>query len=603
MPARANPAAPLPVPGFAPGDARAAVDALIAVATASRFGDPAQGLRAAQEARAAAEAAGYREGVAWALRQAGMCRCLLTEWDAALDDLHAAAERFAELGDSVGRAGALSWSGNVRWRRSDYPAALALHLEALQLQRAAGDRAGESDTLNWIGNVYYHVGEYARALEHYHHSLRLKEELGDRRGQSQCFNNIGNIHGRLGDYDNALHYHTRTLELKRELGDPAGEGIALVNVGSSHEAKGDYPQALEFYRAALEHCRAAGERLTEADALRDLGDVHRKLGQLDAALDFYRQGLDAARAVGGRYVEAETLIGLGETHVEAGDAAAALETLREGLAIAEAIESRRLVFEAHRALSAACEAAGDSAGGLHHFKAYHRVEDEVFSAESEKRIQSILVQAELERTHQEAELLRVANDELTGANRALREADEEKAHLLDELRRQAGELDRLTREDSLTGLHNRRHIDEQLALEWERARRFGRDLSVVLADLDHFKEVNDRFSHATGDEVLRIVGDLLRQGTRGIDVVGRYGGEEFVLLLVETPPDRAVSLCDKLRLAIAEHDWESIAPGLTVTISIGVAGDLSLGSPAALLAAADARLYEAKRRGRNCVAG
>src|SRR5206468_3002632 len=137
------------------------------------------------------------------------------------------------------------------------------------------------------------------------------------------------------------------------------------------------------------------------------------------------------------------------------------------------------------ALSETYEAAGDLARALEHFRAYHRVEDEVFSAESERRIQAILTRAEIERSEREVELLRTRNDVLSAAN-------EEKARLLEVLREQAAGLDRLSREDALTGLFNRRHVDEALALEWERSARFGRDLTVAIADVDHFKAVNDR---------------------------------------------------------------------------------------------------------------
>ncbi|MFL5383519.1 MAG: diguanylate cyclase [Longimicrobiaceae bacterium] len=87
-----------------------------------------------------------------------------------------------------------------------------------------------------------------------------------------------------------------------------------------------------------------------------------------------------------------------------------------------------------------------------------------------------------------------------------------------------------------------------------------------------------------------------------MDVAGRWGGEEFVLLLVETPPERAAGLCEKLRAAVEAHDWSALAPGLAVTLSLGVAGNGEAADPAALLAAADARLYQAKRAGRNRVA-
>ncbi|HEU4557784.1 MAG TPA: diguanylate cyclase [Longimicrobium sp.] len=553
-------------------EARAAIDALNRRTWDLRLSDPAEALRAAGEARAAAQAIGYARGEAYALRNVGGCRCLLLQYDAALAELEEAAHLFGGLDDAAGSASTLNWIGNVHWRRSDYVAALRAQTEALALQRAAGDRFGEGDTLNYIGAVYHSLSDLPRALEHYRASLALKEDHGDTHGISQALNNIGNIHGDLGQYAAALEHHTRSLHLRRQLGDRLGEGIALANLGSSHEALGDYPRAMEFYHVALRHTYGTGDLLTRADVLRDLGDVHRKLGDLPSALGFYREAIEVAVGADNASVEAGARVGLGQA-LAALDVDAAVNELRAALKLAKRIDSPRIAYEAHLALSTAYEAAGDLAAALEHYRAYHRVEDEVNGAEAERRIQALLVQAEIERSQREAELLRA----------------------------QAAELERLTREDALTGVFNRRHLDAELALEWERARRFSRDLAAVMVDVDHFKAVNDGWSHATGDAVLRQVARLLRDGTRAVDVVGRYGGEEFLLVLVETPAERAALLCEKLRAGIEAHDWSSVAPGLRVTASFGVAGNTAADTPAALLAAADACLYAAKHAGRNRV--
>jgi len=589
-----DPAAEVPDSDPASTGATAAVDELNARAWGLRLSDPAEGLRVAERAGAAARAAGYARGEAYALRNAGACRCLQLEYEAALAQLEAAGRCFDALRDPVGKASTLNWIGGLHRRRGDFPAALQAQLEALRLQRAAGDRDGEGDSLNNLGNVYDQLGDMALALEHFSAALQIKQELGDELGISHAVNNLGNVYLRLRQPARALEYHERALLLKREIGDVTGEGTTLVNVGIDLEALEDYPRALEVYTAALEHCRRHGDRHSEAAVLCNLGDVHRKTGALELALVWFHEAVSASLAAGTLYPGMEARIGSGRALIALGDAPGAVTEISRALALAERMDARHVVYEAHLALSEAYEAAGDAARALEHVRAYHRVKDEVFSAEAEGRIQTLLVKAEVESAQREAELLRAKNEELTAA-------DAEKARLLEVLRSQAEALDRLSREDALTGLFNRRHVDEALALEWERSARFGRDLSVAIADVDHFKAVNDRFSHAAGDEVLRQIARILREGTRAVDVAGRWGGEEFVLLLVETPPDRAAHLCDRLRAAVEAHDWSAIAPGLAVTVSLGVAGNAEAADPAALLAAADARLYQAKRAGRNRV--
>jgi len=166
------------------------------------------------------------------------------------------------------------------------------------------------------------------------------------------------------------------------------------------------------------------------------------------------------------------------------------------------------------------------------------------------------------------------------------------------------ELRRLARIDGLTGLINRRTLDEILALEWRRAERSGYPLSILFIDIDHFKNYNDNYGHQLGDQTLVQVGaSIAAQIHRPGDVAARYGGEEFVVVLPSTAIDNAAMLAERIREAIAAlrlpHAYS--AHGL-VTVSIGVASrNRSTDDPAALLKAADDALYEAKANGRNRV--
>ena len=183
----------------------------------------------------------------------------------------------------------------------------------------------------------------------------------------------------------------------------------------------------------------------------------------------------------------------------------------------------------------------------------------------------------------------------------LESTNDDKARLLVQVADAAKAYERLSKEDSLTGLSNRRELDRILAHEFERAMRNGRPLSVALADVDFFKKINDLHSHAVGDNVLREVANVLKVGCRNIDMVGRYGGEEFVLVLPEADVEVARQICERLRVAIESFDWASKKPGLKVTMSFGLATLSNEPSYERLLALADGRLYDAKEGGRNRV--
>lgn len=164
---------------------------------------------------------------------------------------------------------------------------------------------------------------------------------------------------------------------------------------------------------------------------------------------------------------------------------------------------------------------------------------------------------------------------------------------------QRAELEKLATRDPLTGLLNRREFVRQAEQELARARRLGGSLALLMVDLDHFKAVNDHFGHPAGDEVLRHVSGLMAQAVRGTDLLARFGGEEFVLLLPDTPADHALHLADKLRQRLAGTPVAVL--GAPVTASIGLACPPA-GCAVALddlLRHADLALYQAKREGRN----
>jgi diguanylate cyclase (GGDEF)-like protein len=160
------------------------------------------------------------------------------------------------------------------------------------------------------------------------------------------------------------------------------------------------------------------------------------------------------------------------------------------------------------------------------------------------------------------------------------------------------ELERLATTDTLTGIHNRRAFDEQLALELIRARRYGNKLALILLDIDHFKRINDRHGHQTGDRVLvdlaRVVGGRLRASK----VFARWGGEEFVVLAPNTDAEDAAHLAEEIRARVEAHDFPQVG---RVTVSLGVTQYAPDDTTDRLWKRADTALYRAKAGGRNRV--
>jgi diguanylate cyclase (GGDEF)-like protein len=185
-------------------------------------------------------------------------------------------------------------------------------------------------------------------------------------------------------------------------------------------------------------------------------------------------------------------------------------------------------------------------------------------------------------------------------SRVIYQALEKQRLNMDVKRLQAKLLETSTR-DALTGLYNRRYFMEALTAEVERAARYKRNLSLLLIDIDHFKTVNDTWGHPAGDKVLTGIAQQLSFCSRQNDIVGRYGGEEFAVILPDTGPKGARLAGEKVRLAVADTKFTSIEASLQMTASVGIASNTHEKSVEELVEAADKALYQAKENGRNRV--
>lgn len=176
--------------------------------------------------------------------------------------------------------------------------------------------------------------------------------------------------------------------------------------------------------------------------------------------------------------------------------------------------------------------------------------------------------------------------------------------LNDQLRRANERLKELVDTDDLTGLFNMRNLYQKLEVELERARRFNRQVSVIMMDMDYFKLVNDGHDHLFGSFVLSEVGKIIRKTVRSTDIGARYGGDEFLIVLTETDPEGARRFCERLRVSIESHLFKNGKDEMYLTASLGFAvtqpGQVGV-DPRTLLRAADVALYQAKHSGRNCV--
>jgi diguanylate cyclase (GGDEF)-like protein len=482
--------------------------------------------------------------------------------------------------DVPGEAQALYCLGRNLHSQSEYPTVFETQGAALALFRSLGDAGGEARCCNLLGITHRQLSEYGRALEMYEAALKGFRQTADLKWQARVLSNIGNVEIQLGNHSAALELFEQALELRREIGDSEGAGFDLNNSAFGHiqrslqlRSAGDAAScqleaetALKLLDRALAIARQYGYKRLEAVCLETMGEAYLAMSRPEVALGMADEFLALARESSDKWVEAYGLASVGEIRLQLGQHEDGVALLRDALATFESLGSRDEVARVLRVLSQGHEAMENVAEALACLKRAGDIEQRLKSEETERRARSLSARRRVEQADLEAERYR-----------------------------------RLAMEDALTGLANRRQLDERLAAMMHEAAARGGVVTVAIADVDHFKGINDRFSHAVGDEVLRSVGEILRAHCRLGDLAGRYGGEEFVLIFRGLDMRSAAEACERVRRGVEAWDWPSIHPQLRVTLSMGLATSASFDHPQGLLDAADHWLYEAKHHGRNQV--
>jgi diguanylate cyclase (GGDEF)-like protein len=483
-------------------------------------------------------------------------------------------------GDTPGEAQGLYCLGRNTYSQADYPAVFETVNTALSLFRSMGNGEGEARCCNLLGITHRQLSDYGRALEMYELALKGFREAGDLKWQARVISNIGAVEIQLGNHTAALELFDHALDLRRETQDNEGAGFDLNNAAFGHiqralqhraagngaGCQGEAESALRLLDRALAIARQFGYKRLEAFCLQTMGEAYQAMSRPEVALGLADQFLKLAHDSDDKWIEAYGLACIGEIKHQLGQDVEGVALLKTALHTFETLGSRDETARVLRSLSQAHESTGNLTEALACLRRAGVIEQSLRSEDTERRARALSARRRLDQATQETERYK-----------------------------------RLALEDALTGLANRRQLDDRLATLLREAATRGTVVTVALADVDHFKGINDRFSHAVGDEVLRCVGEILRAHCRLGDIAGRYGGEEFMLIFRGLEMRSANEICERVRRAVEIYDWQSIHPQLRVTLSMGLASSSSFEHAQGLLDAADHWLYEAKHHGRNQV--
>jgi diguanylate cyclase (GGDEF)-like protein len=450
--------------------------------------------------------------------------------------------------------------------------ALRAALQARALAVELGDAQGEAEALLDAGAAHQRVDEHSAAIGYFDQAERLLQSIDDPHLHHGLLRRMGVSCSILGRHDKALGYIERSIAVLPAAApaqDRMSSRNSLINAHSRRiegagkpesERQEAYGTLLPELAALIRDAAAEGCNRIALLARANYGTVLVKTARYAEGIDYLEKVVVDLAATGLKGDIGAAKGSIGTAFLKLGEYERAIEVFRQSLDFLGAglIAFQREVWDG---IAAAHEALDQPREALAALKSARALE---------KKLADSSAVAHLEKHEVRSDMARVT-----------------------------AELAKLADEDSLTGLANRRAGERVLAAALEGASPA--PLALLFIDLDHFKAINDRFGHAMGDRVLRECAQLMRQGSRAQDVAARWGGEEFLLMLVGADAARAGEIAERLRSAVERFDWSALHPALAVTLSIGLASSAEATGAGPLLALADARLYAAKSAGRNRV--
>lgn len=512
------------------------------------------------------------------------------------------------------RAGMLSCEGEIQEALGENAKALATYERAVSVAEAEGDEemlANAAYLRGWLRGV---LGDYALGLIDLRRAMALYEKLALPEHARTAVNGIATVYNRMGDYAQAQHYYEQTLKAQLAAGTQREAIVTLYNIGRTRENLRQWDGARNDFATALEMSRRLGYARGEAYALRGLASVDNAQGNARLAL----QRLEEAQRLHARLPDARLRA---QIELQRGIALRLLKrygesvaALNNALAVFRGADSLAELSATHAALADTYAEMGDWRAAYDHQRRLKEGADRLHARQIDQRVASLKVEFDTAAKDKENALLLREKAATEAALEQQRRAGRLQAvvialaALLASLlailalrhRRTSRQMRALAMTDELTGLSNRRHLLTQLTGMIDKAG--APPCALLIADLDHFKPINDAYGHLIGDEVLKAVAVALKGAVREPVLLGRLGGEEFLVVLPGSDLEAARHAGERIREAVAAIDARRWFKHRTLTISVGVTvAQPGVDTVSGALKRADEALYAAKAAGRNCV--
>ena len=431
-------------------------------------------------------------------------------------------------------------------------------LEALTFLRDdfEDNRFSESLIAAWytLGWTYFYSGDYPAALEFSLKALNKAKEVDIEEIEAWALDLAASTYK---DPTLAIPMYRKALRLFEESKDIEGQVRTLNNWACTLLEVRDYSTALEYSQKGMQLAQAGMLKRDEININSTLGEIHIAMGKYSQAQHYFEKAKHLVENYGRDISYLYILIGLGEVYLAQNELDNAEQELLKALNIAIQAEMRSEQARCNRLLSSTYEQQGQFDKALKHYKSFHSLKEGNAGESVAKQITALKTSYQIETAQRDVEIQRLQNEKLQLE--------------LDEHKRMHVILENLATRDPLTNLYNRRHFLALAEQEWKRALRYKHPICVLMLDLDHFKNINDTYGHAIGDQTLITVAGILQAALRATEIVGRYGGDEFAVVLPETIGQHGLIVSRRIHDGIVNQVMHTETDTFYLSVSIGVA--------------------------------
>ncbi len=536
-----------------------------------------------------------------------------------------------KLADDTALLKALMFYNDIQGNNGNYPAVLNNSLHALPLAENSGNSRAAARLHTDIGAAYGILGDNRQSMEHYAAALEIYRTIKDNKGIGGILNNIAVTYDNMGNPDKSQEYFLKSLDLATRIGDREGMALALANLGQQKRTEKYFAEARDMLSRAINILEKdpSLSRGTYLYALTELGRVHYEKQEYAEAARLAQQVRKLAKEYGLARplflaLELEAM-----ADMELRDYDNARNALNQAVSLAERENMELERIDIYRIQADLEKHQGNYPQALQYLNTYVELIEKFEEQEDIQQAHAAQAlfdsgekQREIIKLRQEQELQKYKLKEQQRNQRwlwglislavlfigvlilLLQRLNRSRQLIAEKNRALAQAVEKaesLARQDHLTRLLNRRGFLELLEYEKQRQKRHRGPITIVLADIDHFKNINDLHGHQCGDKILVSVARHLASAIREEDSLCRWGGEEFLMMLPDTSGEQAMALIKRIVESLKSRHFSCDGETLTLTLTFGATTCMPEDSIDACISSADNALYEGKRQGRDTV--